>query len=115
MAEQEEQMKAKNIKWDVNINDVADYFVEKVGDDPLSAAEAIQMTAKKLMTMTAEEQREAAYDYFRHCPGAAEEFLGLPDEIEIPNPEDPDWTDETVSEYISEITGYCHEGFEIER
>ena len=41
-----------------------------------------------------------------------EEEVNLPNEIEI-----PDWIDENdddeISDYLSDVTGFCHFGFEI--
>ena len=40
-----------------------------------------------------------------------EELHGLPDEIEIPDGmEDED----QISDYITETTGFCHSGFELD-
>ena len=35
----------------------------------------------------------------------------LPTEIEIPN--NIDIEDDTISDYISDVTGFCHYGFEL--
>ena len=40
-----------------------------------------------------------------------EELENLPTEIEIPN--NIDIEDDTISDYISDITGFCHYGFEL--
>lgn len=40
----------------------------------------------------------------------------LPTEIEIPDdliPEDPEDYCEEISDYISDLTGYCHKGFDL--
>jgi len=103
-------MKATNILWIVDIEEA----IKKLNEIDLNhTANIIHVPYEKLLDMSQEERQEMARDYFRHCPGAMEEFLEIPDEIEIPNPENPDWTDEIISEYISEVTGYCHEGFDI--
>lgn len=48
-----------------------------------------------------------------------DELEMLPDEIEIPNEviadaEDDDDYQEAISDYISDVTGYCHCGFELD-
>ena len=40
-----------------------------------------------------------------------EELEDLPTEIEIPN--NIDIEDDTISDYISDVTGFCHYGFEL--
>ena len=40
-----------------------------------------------------------------------EELEDLPTEIEIPN--NIDIEDDVISDYISDITGFCHYGFEL--
>ena len=41
-----------------------------------------------------------------------EELENLPAEIEIPNNIDIK-DDDTISDYLSDITGFCHYGFEL--
>ena len=41
--------------------------------------------------------------------GDLDELQMLPNEIDIPK----DLTDEDISDYISEVTGFCHKGFEL--
>lgn len=43
-------------------------------------------------------------------------FEQLPSEIEIPDDmidEDGELDEEEVSDYLSDVTGFCHEGFEL--
>ena len=40
-----------------------------------------------------------------------EELKDLPTEIEIPN--NIDIEDDVISDYISDVTGFCHYGFEL--
>lgn len=50
--------------------------------------------------------------------GDQEEFDELPTEIEIPKDfisENGEVDEDTVSDYISDETGFCHYGFEIEK
>ena len=41
--------------------------------------------------------------------GDLDELQMLPNEIDIPK----DLTDDDISDYISEVTGFCHKGFEL--
>lgn len=41
--------------------------------------------------------------------GDLDELQMLPNEIDIPK----DMTDDDISDYISEVTGFCHFGFEL--
>ena len=41
--------------------------------------------------------------------GALDELQMLPNEIDIPK----DLTEDDISDYISEVTGFCHKGFEL--
>ena len=41
--------------------------------------------------------------------GDLDELKMLPNEIDIPK----DLTDDDISDYISEVTGFCHKGFEL--
>ena len=40
-----------------------------------------------------------------------EELENLPTEIEIPN--NIDIEDDVISDYLSDVTGFCHYGFEL--
>ena len=41
--------------------------------------------------------------------GDLDELQMLPNEIDIPK----DLTDDDISDYISEVTGFCHKGFKL--
>lgn len=74
-------MKAYNIDWVINIEEAYD----KLDDmNYKKAASVIEVPADTYANMTTEERHEYAYDFFRHCPGALDNFIGLPSEIEIP-------------------------------
>lgn len=42
-----------------------------------------------------------------------ENGVDLPTEIEIPADIDPD-DDDAISDYLSDVTGFCHNGFDLE-
>ena len=100
-------MKAKNIKWDVDIEDVYNTLDDMTAE---TAAAALEISADKYANMTTEERHDYAYDKLHRSPSEMAELLGLPNELEIPK-ELKDEDD--ISEWLSEKTGFCHNGFEI--
>lgn len=75
-------MKATEIIWDVEMDDVINQLEEMSIDD--------------LIKIIGNERLNA--------------IMSLPNEIEIP--EDVEDDDE-ISDYLSDVTGFCHKGFEI--
>ena len=84
-------MKAYNIDWDVDIEEAFDILDEMNYKD---AASALEISADKYANMTTEERHDYAYDFWRHISGGIEEFVGLPNEVEIPE------------EVVEEIAGW---------
>ena len=99
---------AKNIQWDFDIDEVFERLDNMPAD---KAAEELGIPKEKYANMTTEERHNFAYDLFHHCPAALDEFMGLPDEIEIPREL---IEDEDISNWLSDEYGFCHEGFELE-
>ena len=104
-------MKAVNIKWDVDIDDAVEYFCDVAENDPAGASEAIHIPYEIFIDMTWDEKEKAARNYFQSNPAKMAEFLGIPDEISIPDSVKPEKEDDAISNYITEVTGYCHKGF----
>ena len=75
-------MKATNIQWDIDMDEVYEVLDEMTAKN---AAEALDLPYDRYANMTTGERHDYAYDYFRHRPGALDEFMGLPKEV------DPDW------------------------
>ena len=98
---------AKNIQWDIDFDEVYEKLDEMTYEN---AASAMGISAERYANMTTEERHDLAYDLFHHSPGELDEFMGLPDEIEIPNGLTDD---EDISEWLSEMYGFCHKGFEL--
>lgn len=103
-------LKAINIQWDIDIDEAYAKLDEMTSD---AAAEAIGVPKDKYANMTTEERHDFAYDLWHHNRSSLEEFMGLPNEVEIPDPDNPDWDDETIANYLSDEFGFCHEGFEV--
>ena len=100
-------MKATNILWDVDFWEVYEKLDQMSYD---KAAEALGVPSVTYANMTTAERHDYAYELFRHSPAALDEFLGLPNEIDIPE-ELTD--DEDISDWLSDTYGYCHKGFNL--
>lgn len=100
-------MKAINVWWDIDMDEVYERLDESV---PATVAEILDVPADRYARMTTEERHDFAYDVFRHCPALLDEFMGLPEEIEIPE----ELTDEAdISEWLTYEFGFYHQGFEL--
>lgn len=98
-------MIAYDIKWNVDIDEA----IEKLESMSVrDAARVLQYRPDLYANMIPEDRRDLAREYFRHCPGALEDFVGLPNEVEIPSELTED---EDISNWLSDTYGYCHEGF----
>ena len=112
-------MKAYEIKWNIDIKESYEKLDEMTAE---AAASALEIPVNTYGNMTTEERHDYAYDKFHHCPAALEEFLGMPDEVEIPEEiaSDPEYSDnydglvECISDWLSDEYGYCHEGFKLD-
>lgn len=100
-------MKATNIQWDIDMDEVYEVLDEMTAKN---AAEALDLPYDRYANMTTGERHDYAYDYFRHRPGALDEFMGLPEDVEIP----PELTDDCdIADWLSDVYGFCHEGFSL--
>ena len=100
-------LKAYDIWWDFD----KDQIFERIDEtDSAEMAKIIGITPKQYESLSPEERHDLAYDKFRHCPALLDEFMGLPDEIDIP----PELVDpEDISDWLSDEYGFCHEGFQL--
>jgi len=107
-------MKATNIRWDIDFDEVYEKLDEMTYE---AAAEAIGVPAETYANMTTEERHDYAYDLFHHSPATLDEFMGLPNEVIIPDelnkPDDEYYVDD-ISDWLSDEYGFCHEGFVLE-
>ena len=99
-------MRATNIQWDIDFDDVWEVLADM---DYRKAADVLEIPYETYANMTTEERDDYAYDYFRHRPGALCDFLGLPDEVDIPSEFDPsdDYYEEDITDWLSDEYGYC--------
>ena len=90
----------------------SDYFALKGWNEsvPATVAETLGVPVNRYARMTTEERHDFAYDVLRHCPALLDEFMGLPEEIEIPE----ELTDKAdISEWLTCEFGFYHQGFEL--
>lgn len=102
-------MKAYDIKWDIDVEDAYDKLDDMTSE---KAAEALDLPKEKYANMTTSERHDYAYDAFHHNKVDLAEFMGLPDEVEIPK--SVGTNDEDISDWLSDQYGYCHDGFALD-
>lgn len=101
-------MKASNIIWDINENDIFEAIDELPSSD---AAILLQISHNSYKKLNREERCYYFRDAIHHNRIDAAELVGLPDEVDIP-PE-IGTNDEDIANWISDEFGYCIEGFAI--
>ena len=103
---------AYNIQWDIDIDDAYERLDEMTAE---KAAEELEIPANKYANMTTEERHDFAYDLWHHSPATLEEFMGLPDEVEIPEElgGPGEYLGEDIADWLSDTFGFCHKGFDI--
>ena len=104
-------LKATNIDWSIDIEEGLEKLAELSAED---AADAIELPLETYTRMTEEERDDYARSLWRHSPGSLQDFVEAPNEIVIPDPLNPEWTDETIADYITDESGWCVENFKIE-
>lgn len=100
-------MKATNIDWDIDMEDVLGMLDNISIDDVIRI---LEISKEKYLNMTTGEQHDFAQHLFRHCPAKLDEIVGLPNEIDIPSELE---IDEDIANYISDITGFYIKGFDL--
>lgn len=94
-------MKAYNIDWLVDLDEVYEILDDMSFE---KAALAIGVPPIIWANMTTEERHDKAYSLFHHCPATLDEFLNLPNEVEIPD----ELIDENdITDYLCDTFGYC--------
>ena len=98
-------MKAK-IEWDFDIEDILEKLDSMTAEN---AAEALEIPYQEYANMSTSEVHDYAYDVFEHSQAIAMEFLGLPEEVEIPDSVGNDEDD--ISDWLSDEYGFCQKDF----
>lgn len=91
------------IDWSIEMDEVYEML------DKINPEEATELLDIK-MTMSDEEKHNYVESLSRHCPGKIYEFLGLPEEVNIPKDLKES---EDITNWLSDSFGYCIEGYSI--
>lgn len=102
-------MKAYNIIWDIDMKQILEKLDDMTADN---AVKALQIPYQTFINMSTSEIHDYAYDMFEHNQAAAAEFMGLPEEVEIPNSVGTDEDD--ISDWLSDEYEFCHKGFTLD-
>lgn len=102
-------MKACNIIWDIDMKQILEKLDDMTADN---AVKALQIPYQTFINMSTSEIHDYAYDMFEHNQAAAAEFMGLPEEVEIPNSVGTDEDD--ISDWLSDEYEFCHKGFTLD-
>lgn len=100
-------MKAKNIQWDIDMSDILETLDDMTAKN---AAETLELPYDEYANMTTEERHDYAYDFFHHRPAAMNEFMDLPNDVEIPD----SVPQHDIADWLSDSYGFCHDGFELD-
>lgn len=98
-------MKIRNIKWDIDIDDVLETIDEMTVEE---AAEVLGLPEDTYANMNTAERNDCIYGVFKRSPKAKADLLGLPSEVNI-----PDDTEE-IADFLSDKFEFCVISFEIE-
>ena len=102
-------MKAYNIIWDIDMKQILEKLDDMTADN---AVKALQIPYQTFINMSTSEIHDYAYDMFEHNQAAAAEFMGLPEEVEIPDSVGTD--EDEISDWLSDEYEFCHKGFTLD-
>lgn len=111
-------MKATNIKWDVDTDDL----LAEVDNMPVEdIANILNISTEQYNSMSTKNQQEYFLNYIHQNSDAyacfLEDYLGLPQEVEIPESLAEQYGEdnftEDISDWISDTYEFCHAGFDI--
>ena len=119
-------MIVKNIKWDVDTEDILEK-IDTMSTDEL--ADIVGVSVDYFENMDEEEQKDYVLDYVYHTPNVYADFLEdvfeLPKEVELPESFvhhlEQDYAKgysvnyaEEISDWLSDRFDFCHDGFELD-
>ena len=101
-------MRAVNIEWDVDPEDIYETLDNMT---VFQAAEKLELPLSIYANMTTEERHSYAYEV---CESRAKvnEIIGLPDEVDVPVPEE--YTEDDITDWLSDTYGWCVRRYNIE-
>ena len=100
-------LKAVDIEWDVDLDEAYELLDSM---DDTKAAEIFMINPVVYARMSEEDRHDHAYYCFHHHSVDIAEFVGLPNEVVVPDCLD---NDEDISDWLSDEYGYCHRGFDL--
>lgn len=105
-------MKAFNINWAVDMDEIMEYVGSMTCEE---AASALEIPKERYENMNDEERNDYIYDMFHHHKLDKAEFMGLPDEVEIPKEVEVEFLEkdndfDIITDYLSDTYGYCIDG-----
>lgn len=98
-------MKIRNIKWDIDMDNVLETIDEIAAE---KVAEVLGLPEEAYADMNSSERNDYIYDVFEHSPEAKADLLGLPSEADIPDDA------EEIADYLSDKYAFCVISFEIQ-
>lgn len=107
-------MKAVNIDWVIDVDEALERLDEMTYQ---TAAEKLSISADTYANMSTSERHDYACDVWHHDPAELEEFMELPDEVEIPSEIDSDVCgdayEQVVTDWLADTYGYYINGYDL--
>ena len=102
-------MKATNIEWNISDEELLERLDDMLAE---TAAEKLGVPVNSYANMTTEERHDYALDSFHHHKADKAEFIGLPNEVELPE-EAKEWSDDEITDYLSDEYGYYLDRYDL--
>lgn len=101
-------MYAYEIGWDIDIDEALEKFKEAGSQEQ---AQVVNLPVE--MVQSADECLilDLARDKFHHSPGLLQDFMGLPEKVEIPEDVFDEDEDDAIADWLSDEYGCCLNGF----
>ena len=100
-------MKAINIDWDTDEQDVAEEVLDYASQKEI--ADLLKVDEKKIANINQDDLYDLIRDTFHHRPGLMDDYLGLPSSIEIPENVEKN----EIADWLTSTYEYCIRGFEL--
>lgn len=101
-------MKACNIEWSVDLNDIDIYgYIET--KEASEASKELGIPYEYYINMSIEDIEDYVYEQCHRNPYFLGEFIGLPSSVEL-----PDVDDDVITEWLSDTYGFCVSYYELE-